>query len=75
MAEIATTSRRVSQQAKPLFGLRDAVLALWRLLGRRNRPRRIRKETWSGYMLRDVGLDESAVRGSHDPRSLPLDWR
>ncbi len=48
---------------------------LLRILGRtprHDRAARIDTETWSHYMLRDVGLGRGG--GSADPRSLPLDW-
>ena len=73
MAEIMDASRMVSHRQEPLSWLRR----LLRSLGRPQRlseASRIDEQAWSGYMLRDIGLDEGRRAGGRGPRDLPLDW-
>jgi len=74
MAEIMGTSRTVSQRPKPLSWLRRMFLRLVQSLHRDSRSRRIDQQAWSGYMLRDIGLDESRLGRNSNPRDLPFDW-
>ena len=74
MTEIMGTSRTVSQRPEPLSWLQRMFLGLTRSLHRDSRSRRIDEQAWSGYMLRDIGLDESRLGRGRDPRDLPFDW-
>jgi len=75
MAEILDTSRALSRWAEPLTWLRRIFPGLARRrAGRSGRARRIDEQAWSGYMLRDIGLDESRAGCGRDPRDLPIDW-
>ena len=74
MTEIMGTSRTVSQRPEPLSWLQRMFLGLARSLRRDSRRRRIDEQAWSGYMLRDIGLDESRLGRVKNPWDLPFDW-
>ena len=74
MAEIMGTCGAVAQRVERLTWLQRIFLGLGRSLQRGHRTRRIDEQAWSGYMLRDVGLDEGRLGRGRDPRNLPLDW-
>jgi hypothetical protein len=69
MADMTSISRTAAT-ARPLPLLRRLFSALSRL--GRSSPARLDTRTWSAYMLRDLGLDETEP--GTDPRSLPVDW-
>jgi len=70
VAEMMGVSRSCSQRgAEPTSWLRRLFLAWWR--PRDGHPRRIDEQAWSGYMLRDIGLDDA--RGL-DPRDVSYGW-
>jgi hypothetical protein len=75
MAEIMELSRRRSRRAETLAGWWARLLGLGRSRGRPERLHRIDEQAWSGYMLRDVGLDRGHLGTGRDPRDLPFDWR
>jgi hypothetical protein len=70
MTEIMGTSRVVAQRAEPLSWLQRIFLALQR----DRRTPRLDEQAWSGYMLRDIGLDGSGRARGRDPRDLRFDW-
>jgi hypothetical protein len=76
MAEILDTCHKLSRGTEPFSWLRRMFLGLARRrAARHDRARRIDEEAWSGYMLRDIGLDERRVAHGRNPRDLPVDWR
>jgi len=79
MAEIMGVSRTVSPQSEspqsePLSWLRRIFLVLAGRRPRDGRARRIDERAWSGYMIRDIGLDEGRGMRSRDPRDISSGW-
>jgi hypothetical protein len=74
MADIIGTSRAAAQPVERLPWLQRIYLLLGRSLQRTHRGWRIDEQAWSGYMLRDIGLDEGRRSPGQGPRDLPIDW-
>jgi hypothetical protein len=74
MAHTMGVSRAVECKKAPASWTSRIARALGQALGRHGRARRIDEQTWSGYMLRDIGLDEGGLGRGRDPRDLPFDW-